>query len=104
MLPQALGGELSQERKAAWADFAKNYRAALAADGRPDAERQAAQVCQLPQNNDLLCDLKVLLGRKRKRIKMENVFCRNITPPVARTDMYVLFVQPIAADVGPCPP
>jgi uncharacterized protein YdiU (UPF0061 family) len=38
-----VGGELSAERKAAWAAWAGDWRRQLQAEGRPDDERQAAQ-------------------------------------------------------------
>ena len=40
---QAVGGELSAERKAAWAAWAADWRRQLQAEGRSDEERQAAQ-------------------------------------------------------------
>jgi uncharacterized protein YdiU (UPF0061 family) len=40
---QAAGGELSAERRAAWAAWAADWRRQLQAEGRPDDERQAAQ-------------------------------------------------------------
>lgn len=40
---QAVGGDLSAERKAAWAAWAADWRQKLQADARPDAERRAAQ-------------------------------------------------------------
>ena len=38
-----MGGELSAERKAAWAAWVADYRRQLQTDSRPDEERQAAQ-------------------------------------------------------------
>jgi uncharacterized protein YdiU (UPF0061 family) len=42
-LLQAVGGELSAERRTAWAAWAADWRRQLQAEGRPDDERQAAQ-------------------------------------------------------------
>jgi uncharacterized protein YdiU (UPF0061 family) len=42
-LLKAVGGELSPERKAAWAAWVTDYRRQLQAEGRSDEERQAAQ-------------------------------------------------------------
>ena len=43
LIKQALGGELSAERKAAWAAWVADWRRQLQADGQSDGERQAAQ-------------------------------------------------------------
>lgn len=43
MKRQTVGGELSADRKAAWAAWAGDWRRQLQAEGRQDDERQAAQ-------------------------------------------------------------